>query len=75
MLSNATYDLMETITVVSKGLHRYDTFKKDGKDCPQCQQIWDFMKKADEDQLRKLTAHLKQHMDKEDAAKGSIAAA
>ena len=22
----------------SKGLHRYDTFKKDAKDCQQCQQ-------------------------------------
>jgi hypothetical protein len=65
MLSNATYDLMETITVLSKGLHRYDTFKKDSKDCQQCQQIWDFMRKADDEQLKRLTGHLKQHMEKE----------
>jgi hypothetical protein len=65
MLNNATYNLMETITVLSKGLHRYDTFKKDSKDCQQCQQIWDFMRKADDEQLKRLTGHLKQHMDKE----------
>jgi hypothetical protein len=65
MLNNATYDLMETVTVLSKGLHRYDTFKKDSKDCQQCQQIWDLMRKADDEQLKRLTSHLKQHMDTE----------
>jgi hypothetical protein len=74
MLSNATYDLMETVTVISKGLHRYDTFKKDAKDCQQCQQIWDFMRKADEEQLRRLVPHLKEHMDREQTAKGAAAA-
>jgi len=74
MLSNATYDLMETVTVISKGLHRYDTFKKDAKDCQQCQQIWDFMRKADEEQLRRLVPHLKEHMDREQAARGAAAA-
>jgi hypothetical protein len=73
MLSNATYDLMETVTVISKGLHRYDTFKKDAKDCQQCQQIWDFMRKADEEQLRRLVPHLKEHMDREQVAKGAAA--
>jgi hypothetical protein len=74
MLSNATYDLMETVTVLSKGLHRYDTFKKDAKDCPQCQQLWEFVRKADEEQLSRLTTHLKQHMDQERVA-GGVAAA
>jgi hypothetical protein len=26
MLKNPTYDLMETASVLSKGLHRYETF-------------------------------------------------
>jgi hypothetical protein len=65
MLTNPTYNLMETITVLSKGLHRYDTFKKDAKECPSCQQIWDYVRKADEEQLQRLTAHLKQHMERE----------
>jgi len=55
----------------SKGLHRYDTFKKDAKDCQQCQQIWDLMTRADDKQLQKITAHLKQHMDKEVQAKAA----
>ena len=71
MLSNSTYNLMETATVISKGLHRFETFKRDAKDCPNCQQIWDFMKRADEEQLERLTSHLKQHMDKETQAKAA----
>jgi hypothetical protein len=39
MLNDATYNLLETASVVSKGLYRYDQFAKDAKDCPQCQQI------------------------------------
>ena len=62
MLKNATYDLMETITVLSKGLHRYDTFAKDSANCPQCQQVWTYMRKTDEDQLQRLVAHLKEHL-------------
>ena len=71
MLSNTTYNLMEMATVISKGLHRHESFKRDAKDCQQCQQIWDFMKRSDEEQLQKLTAHLKQHMDKEIQAKAA----
>jgi hypothetical protein len=29
---------METASVISKGLYRYDQFLKDAKDCPHCQQ-------------------------------------
>ena len=34
-------------------------------------QIWDHMKHADEELLGKITAHLKQHMDKEAQAKAA----
>ena len=71
MLSNATYDLMEAATVISKGLHRYDTFKKDSGSCQACQQIWDHLKRTDEEELQKIAAHLKQHMDKEVQAKAA----
>ncbi|HXH82806.1 MAG TPA: hypothetical protein VNN07_07760 [Candidatus Tectomicrobia bacterium] len=74
MLSNSTYNLMESATVISKGLYRYDTFKKDAKDCQHCQQIWDQMRRADEEQLKRITSHLKQHMDKEGTAAGVTAA-
>ncbi len=65
MLKNSVYDLMETAAVHSKGLSRYETFKKDAQDCQQCQQIWDFMKKTDEEQLKRIVDHLKQHFQKE----------
>ena len=62
MLNNSTYNMMETATVLSKGLHRYGTFQKDAKDCPECQQIWRYMQKADEEQLSRIVGHLNQHM-------------
>lgn len=72
MLKNATYNLMETAAVVSKGLHRYGQFQKDANDCSHCQQLWNTMRQQDEEQLKQLTHHLKQHLDKE--MKGAAAA-
>jgi hypothetical protein len=63
MLKNATYNLTETAAVLSKGLHRYDQFGKDAKDCQQCQQIWASMKKRDDEQLNQIVDHLKQHFE------------
>lgn len=74
MLHNATYNLMEAATVISKGLHRYDTFRRDSKDCAACQQIWEFMKRADEEQLERIAAHLPQHFQREPQARGVAAA-
>ncbi len=65
MLKNSTYDLMETASVISKGLYRYDRFHDDSKDCPQCRQIWSAMKQHDEEQLGAVVRHLKQHLDGE----------
>lgn len=65
MLKNDIYDLMESASVLSKGLHRYPTFMRDAKDCTSCQQIWNYMRQTDEEQLRRILAHLKQHFDQE----------
>lgn len=65
MLKNTTYNLMETASVISKGLYRYDQFLKDAKDCPHCQQVWTMMKQHDEEQLSRVVEHLKQHFDRE----------
>jgi hypothetical protein len=73
MLKNATYNLMETASVISKGLFRYGQFQKDAGDCTHCQQLWNSMKQHDEEQLKQVTQHLKQHLDKE--MKGTAAAA
>jgi hypothetical protein len=69
MLKNATYDLMETAAVLSKGLHRYDTFRKDAEQCPECQQIWSYMRRTDEEQLTRIVQHLKAHFAGEVALK------
>ena len=68
MLSDRTYNLMETATVISKGLHRYETFMKDAGDCAQCREIWTQMKRADEEQLQRLVPHLKHHLDQGEGA-------
>jgi hypothetical protein len=65
MLKNPTYDLMETASVLSKGLHRYDTFRKDAAHCPQCQEIWTFMKSRDEEELKRVVDHLAHHFQDE----------
>jgi hypothetical protein len=73
MLKDSAYNLMETASVISKGLHRYDTFKRDAQGCQHCQQLWDQMRRHDEEQLHKLLPHLKHHLDQEDALKRSAA--
>lgn len=65
MLKNSTYDLMETAAVLSKGLHRYGAFRNDAKGCAECQKIWDYMQKTDDEQLRRIVAHLKEHFNSE----------
>ena len=74
MLTNATYNLVETVAVLSKGLYRYDTFKKDAQSCQRCQQIWDHMREADEEQLALLGSHLREHLDQEQVTKTKAAA-
>ena len=74
MLTNATYNLMETASVLSKGLYRYEIFKKDSQSCQRCQQIWDQMRQADEQQLALLVSHLREHLDQEQVAKRMAAA-
>ncbi len=64
MLDNATYNLMETAAVLSKGLHRYDTFHKDAKQCAECQTLWTYMQKTDDEQLKRIVGHLQQHFTK-----------
>ncbi len=65
MLKNQTYDLMETASVLSKGLHRYDTFRKDATGCTQCQEIWAYMKGRDEEELGRIVDHLTHHFREE----------
>lgn len=63
MLKNINYNLMETITVLSKSLHRYDTYMKDAGDCKQCQDIWTRIADQRKQELSMLMKELKSHMD------------
>jgi hypothetical protein len=65
MLKNQTYDVMETASVLSKGFHRYDTFRRDAAHCAQCQEIWAYMKARDEEELRGIADHLAHHVHEE----------
>ncbi|HEV8675699.1 MAG TPA: hypothetical protein VGX21_16765 [Methylomirabilota bacterium] len=74
MLKNATYNLLETASVISKGLHRYETFAKDAQGCQQCQQLWQHMKQADQEQLQRVVQHMTQHLEQEPDNKKPAAA-
>jgi hypothetical protein len=65
MLKDATYNLMETASVTSKGLHRYNTFLEDSADCQHCKEIWNHMKRSDEELLQKLVGHMRQHLEQD----------
>lgn len=58
-------------TVISKGLHRYETFNQDAKGCQPCQQILMEMKQADERLLERIVGHVRQHLDKGKDAKAA----
>lgn len=63
MLKNKDYDLMETISVKSKGLKRYDIFMQDASDCPGCRDVWQRIKEQDEQQVGMLVDELKKHVE------------
>ena len=61
MLDNNTYNLMEDITILSKSLHRYDTYMKDAKDCKSCQDFWQKMRQQREEELGMYLTELRRH--------------
>ena len=63
MLENVNYNLIETISVISKSLFRYDTYIKDAAGCPTCQEIWGKIKEQREKELSMLLKELKAHID------------
>jgi hypothetical protein len=63
MLKDKDYDLVETISVKSKGLSRYETYIQDAQACPQCRNLWQQLKNEDEKQLAMLVKELKTHVE------------
>ena len=63
MLKNVNYNLVETIAIISQGLHRYETYMKDAAECKSCQEIWSKFKEQREKELAMLLKELKAHID------------
>ena len=64
MLDNINYDLMETITIISKSLYRYEAYSKDAHaaDCRSCQELWRRLAEQREKELEMLLTELKAHV-------------
>jgi len=63
MLQDIDYDLMETITIISKSLYRYDAYMQDADNCKceNCVKIWKQFRENREKELEVLLKELKNH--------------
>jgi hypothetical protein len=63
MLKNVNYNLLETITIVSKSLYRYDTYIHDAENSKSSRELWTTFKAQREKELSMLLAELKNQID------------
>ncbi|MGD9082762.1 MAG: hypothetical protein PVH72_04420 [Desulfobacterales bacterium] len=63
MLKNINYNLMETITIISKSLYRYDKYMEDASECESCQKIWSEIRANRQKELKMMLRELKAHVD------------
>ncbi|MBW2634797.1 MAG: hypothetical protein JRE14_11860 [Deltaproteobacteria bacterium] len=63
MLKNVNYNLLETITIVSKSLYRYDTYMHDAKNSKPSRELWATFKEQREKELSMLLKELKNQID------------
>ena len=63
MLKNVSYNLLETITIVSKSLYRYDTYLLDAANSKSSQELWTTFKAQREKELSLLLKELKNQID------------
>jgi hypothetical protein len=63
MLKNVSYNLLETITLVSKSLYRYDTYMLDATNSKSSQELWTTFKAQREKELSMLLKELKNQID------------
>lgn len=63
MLENINYNLMETITIISKSLYRYDTYMKDAYECDSCQEIWSEIRANRQKELKMLLKEIQAHVE------------
>jgi hypothetical protein len=63
MLKDMNFDLIQTISIISSSLHRYDTYMKDAEVCASCKEIWLKLMEQREKELTMLLKELKAHID------------
>jgi hypothetical protein len=63
MLKNVSYNLLETITIVSKSLYRYDTYIHDAENSKSSRELWTTFKAQREKELSILLKELKNQID------------
>jgi len=63
MLKNVSYNLLETITIVSKSLFRYDTYIHDAENSKSSRELWTKFKAQREKELSLLLKELKNQID------------
>ncbi len=63
MLKNINYNLIETISIISRSLYRYDTYIRDAAGCLACENLWSKFKKQREEEMSLLLKELKFHID------------
>lgn len=63
MLKNVSYNLLETITIVSKSLYRYDTYIHDADNSSSSRELWTTFKAQREKELSMLLKELKNQID------------
>jgi hypothetical protein len=63
MLNNINYNILQTITIISRSLYRYEQYIKDAENCEGCQELWSKIKKQRENELSMLLRELKNHID------------
>ena len=63
MLKNVNYNLLETITIVSKSLYRYDTYIHDAENSKSSRELWTTFKAQREKELSMLLKELKNQIE------------
>ena len=63
MIKNVSYNLLETLTIVSKSLYRYDTYLHDAENSESSRELWTTIKTQREKELSMLLKELKNQID------------
>ena len=63
MLENMNYNLIETVSIISKSLYRYETYIKDAAECKSCQELWSKFEEQRKKELSMVLKELKAHID------------